>query len=71
MVRALREEALAQLRGVRTVDHLPIALPGQLRERAAELLRDPRAFQFGAGCGGGSSGPPAWAQETRIGRYVE
>jgi hypothetical protein len=73
VVRRIRDDFVNRLRGVGTIGQIPFDLPNQLRERAAELLRDPRGFAGeGVGCGGEEPDrQPAWAQETRIGHYQD
>lgn len=72
-LRRLRAGFIERLRGVRTVDRIPFGIAGEMRDRAAEFLRAPGAYPHeGLGCGGEApESLPVWAQETRIGRYVE
>ena len=71
VVRALRQAIVDRLAGVHTIAQLPLDIVPQIREQAADLLRDPRTFAGQtAGCGATDPGEaPAITQETRIGRF--
>jgi hypothetical protein len=71
VARALRQAIVDRLAGVHTIAQLPLDVVPQIREQAADLLRDPRAFAGQtAGCGATDPGEaPAITQETRIGRF--
>ena len=73
VMRQIRAGFIARLSGVESIAQLPFTIDTEMREQAANLLRDPRAFTFaGGGCGSTSPEQPATLeQETRIGRYVE
>jgi Tol biopolymer transport system component len=70
-VRQLRAAFITRLAGVSTITQVPFTIDVDIRETAASLLRDPRAFTVaGGGCGGEApTAEPALEQETWIGRY--
>src|SRR6185369_3536898 len=52
-VRKLRDAFIARLAGVNTITQVPFTIDVDIRDTAAGLLRDPRAFTAaGGGCGG-------------------
>jgi Tol biopolymer transport system component len=75
LVRQLREAFVGQVSGVTNVFQvltlLQSGIVNTLRDDAASLVRDPRAFPFqGRGCGGERAPAPGeFAQATRIGRF--
>ena len=72
IVRQLRADIVAQLSGVTSIIQVPLMLPNQIRDRAAELIRDPRKYAFGAGCGGDQpTAPQALEQATRIAHFED
>ena len=73
LMRSLRNEILGQLAGVHGVGEIPFGLSTEIRNRAAELLADPKSFtRRVAGCGGESApaAPLVLQQRTRIGRLL-
>jgi hypothetical protein len=70
--RFLREQFVARMRGISTIDKIPYGIATEMRQASSQLLRDPQLFDgSGLGCGGEDPEQvPAMTQRTRIGRYV-
>jgi hypothetical protein len=71
VVRKLRGDFLARLAAVDTLGQIPFTIDIDIREAAANLLRNPRAYEFPAsGCGADNpTAEPQIVQETWLGRY--
>ena len=70
----IRDEIIARLQGIDEVSEVPFTIDRDIRDQAAELLRDPSAFSGLRGCGSGVTEPAAegkFEQRTLIGRYLE
>lgn len=71
-MRAIRADVVARLRAVESIGQVPLDLGTEIREQAANLLRDPRAYAYRGPCGGGDPNTkPSFTQETRIAHYEE
>ncbi len=72
VIREMRANIIGQLSGVNTFIRIPFSLGTQIRNQAADLLRDPKSYSYQGACGGNDPNQqPSLAQETRIGRYEE
>jgi len=71
-IRRLREAFVARLAAVDGIATLPLDLDVQIREAAAGMLRDPRAYvPPDDACGGATpDATPSFEQRTFIGRFV-
>jgi hypothetical protein len=71
VIRRIREAFLARVSNVTSPAQIPFDLDAEMRDAAAELLRDPRTYPPGDGaCGGVTPPQGAFVQETWIGRYA-
>jgi hypothetical protein len=73
VMRQIRSAIIARLSGVETIDQVPFDIGTEIRNQAADLLRNPRSFVFrGSGCGGQAPDQePPLSQQTQIGRFEE
>jgi Tol biopolymer transport system component len=73
VIRRMRDAFIGRLANVKTIADLPSDLDVQVRDAAAEMLRDPRAYTPpDAACGGGDpDATNVFEQQTFIGRYVD
>jgi Tol biopolymer transport system component len=72
VVRELRSAIITQLQGVDSIAKIPFNLGTDIREQAANLLRNPRTNTYQGACGGTAPTElPALVQETRIGHFEE
>jgi hypothetical protein len=71
VMRQQREAVLARLRDVNSIGQIPFDIVPDIRDRAAELLRDPTQYPVeGDACGGGNPNQqPRLVGETIIGHF--
>ncbi len=71
VIRRIRDAFLARVGNVTSPAQIPFDLDAEMRDAAADLLRDPRTYPAGDGaCGGVTPPQGAFVQETWIGRYA-
>jgi hypothetical protein len=70
-IRRLRDAFVARLSGVDTIGELPVNMDVEIREAAAGMLLDPRAYEPSDDACGGTNpeAAPTFEQETMIGRF--
>ncbi|MFN8162134.1 MAG: hypothetical protein U0R52_13930 [Solirubrobacterales bacterium] len=62
VLRQIRAELLAELRGVDSIGEIPAGITAEVRDKVGKVLTDPCSFAPGGGS--------ALEQQTRIGRFV-
>lgn len=73
VARKLREQYIAKVSGITKIAQLQLNLDAELREQAANFLKDPRAYALTVGgCGGEQPAEPAgFTSQTLIGRFAK
>ena len=70
VTRQLRDAIVGRLQGVTTVNQLPFNIVPDIRDRAADLLRDPTQYPVDGACGGSApDAEPRLVGETVIGHF--
>jgi len=68
----IRDDYIRRLERVRQLGDIPFTLPDEVREQAADLVRNPKGFVAdGLGCGGDNPQQmPKWDQQTLVARFL-
>jgi hypothetical protein len=71
VMRQLRDAFVGRLRGIETIAQLPFGIVPEMRDAAADLLRDPTTYPVkGTACGGTDPKQPATLEsQTLIGHF--